>query len=192
MTRQRMAVLALAVSLAACTSSSPTTAPTSAGGQGGNGGGSSAPAAPSAAISSSAGGIVFSGVIKFTGGTPVQGSFTDSDTGSSETSCSGYATGGAPFQSGWIGPDPNGASVGGVAVTVSPHVVFKDFHGPGTYMTTSFLDIEVGSAKYASTSATIVINADSSGSLTFADAPGGSPGSGASESGTMTWTCAAG
>ena len=77
-----------------------------------------------------------------------------------------------------------------VGHSVSPDVPYKDFHGPGTYTSNDFIALKIGSSIYVTSSVTIVVNSDSSGSLAFADAVGG-PGTSA-ESGTMTWTCANG
>ncbi|MHB1475724.1 MAG: hypothetical protein ACYCV4_19295, partial [Dermatophilaceae bacterium] len=145
------------------------------GGGSGNGGGGS--------------GAVFSAQVNFTGVVPIHGSFTDSSTASTGQSCSDYAANGLPFQAGWYGPNPAGGTVGGQALSVSPSVPYKDFHGAGTYTGNYFIALKIAATLFVTTSVTVTVNGDSSGSLTFANALAGD---GSTESGTMTWTCANG
>ena len=154
-TARRALIFGVAVIVAGCSASSSTAAPGT--GSDSSGGGS---------------GIVFSGQVNITGGVAIQGSFTDDSTASIGQSCTDYASTGMPFQAGWFGPNPAGASVGGQALSVSPDVPYKDFHGPGTYAGNYFIALKIGSSIYVTTSVTIVVNGDSSGSLTFADAVG--------------------
>lgn len=179
-TARRALIIGVAFLLAGCSGSASSAATAPASGGGGAGGGNG----------SGGGNAVFTAQVNFTGDTPVQGSFTDSSTASTGQSCSDYAANGLPFQAGWYGPNPAGGTVGGQAVSVSPVVPYKDFHGAGTYTGSYFIALKIGSTLWVTTSVTVTVNADSSGSLTFADALGG-PGT-TSESGTMTWTCANG
>ncbi len=194
-TAVRLLICGTAIILVGCTgSTTPTTtavvgATRGAGATTGPGGGGNAGGGGSASGGGGANGIVFSGQVDFTGGIPIQGSFTDNSPDSLGESCGAYATSGMPFQAGWFGPDPaNGGKIAGQSVSVSPIVPYKDFHGPGTYAKDYFIALKIGTNIYITPSVTIMVNGDSSGSLTFADAvsgPGTSP-----ESGTMTWTCA--
>lgn len=173
-------VLGVAIILAGCGASTATTAPSTGSPGTGNGG--------------AGGGIVFTGQVNFTGVIPIHGSFTDSGTASTVQSCGAYATSGLPFRAGWAGPNPDHSpgDVGGQTLSVSPIVPFKDFHGPGTYTSTYFIALKIADNAYTNDSVTIVVNADSSGSLTFANANGGAAVGNGAESGTMTWTCANG
>jgi hypothetical protein len=132
----------------------------------------------------------FTAQINFAGYAPIQGSFTDSSSASSTTSCTDYASNGMKPLSGWFGPNPNGSTVGGQPVTFSLSVDLKTFHGPGTYKGNAFLGLKIGSDLYTGGANSITVNADGSGSANFS----GAQGSAASqvEAGTITWTCSGG
>ena len=169
-----LVVTLLSAAMAACSSSaSPSPA---ANGNGGNGGGG--------------GGITFVAQIVFTGFIPIQGSFTDSSSASSATSCSGYASNGLKPQAGWFGPNPNGSTVGGQPVQFSLSVDLTKFNGPGTYPGNSFLALKIGPDLYIGGANSIVVNADGSGSATFANAQAAAANQ--IESGKITWTCTGG
>jgi hypothetical protein len=102
-----LVVTLLSAAMAACSSSaSPSPG---ANGNNGNGGGG--------------GGVTFVAQIVFTGFIPIQGSFTDSSSASSATSCSGYASNGLKPQSVGSGPTPTAARS-----AVNPW----SFHSPST------------------------------------------------------------
>jgi hypothetical protein len=132
-------------------------------------------------------GITYTAQITFTGLPPIQGSFTDSSSASSATSCTDYASNGMKPLSGWFGPNPNGSTVGGQPVTFSLSIDLSTFHGPGTYKGNSFMGLKIGPDLYTGGANSITVNADGSGSASFSGAQG--PGTSQVEAGTIMWTC---
>jgi hypothetical protein len=173
-----LVVALLSAGLAACSSSaSSSPSPNASNGEEGGGG-------------QGGSGVTFSAQIDFTGFAPIQGSFTDSSTASSATSCSDYASNGMKPIAGWFGPDPSGSTIGGQTVEFSLSVDLNTFRGLGTYPGDSFMALTIGSDLYAGGAKSITINADGSGSATFENAQ--AAGANQVESGTITWTCSAG
>jgi hypothetical protein len=169
-----LAVALLAVAIAACTSSA-TPSPSANGNNGGGNGG---------------GGTTFVAQIDFTGFVPIQGSFTDNSLGTTAGSCSDYAKNGLKPDAGWFGPNPSGTTIGGQTVEFSLSVPLPKFTGPGTYLGNFFLALKIGSDIYAGGANSITVNADGSGSATFADAQAARAEQ--VESGKITWTCPSG
>jgi len=163
----------LSAGLTACSAGSggtPTPAPAATGNAGGGGAG-----------------IVYHAQINFTGFAPIQGTFDDSSLGTDFGSCANFAKSGMNPVGGWAGPSPDGVTIGGQVLTFSLLIGQTQFKGPGTYPGTSFLALKIGSDLYAGGSDSIVVNADGSGSTSFANAQGS--GTNMVESGTITWTC---
>ena len=175
-----VAVCALAV--AGCSSGTSGGTDSGSGGGGGGGGGKG---------SGGGNGIALSVTVNFSGPDPLQGTFTDKETG--YASCGEYASTNTAL--GWIGPAPSGQGgtadqIGGKTVSWFLAIDKASFHGPGTY-TPRFNALAIDKDDYSNlTGTTLTLNADGSGNLSFS---GGSSFNGPSgnESGTMTWTCAA-
>ena len=88
--------------------------------------------------------------VNFTGVDPLQGSFTDSETGSGFSSCSQYATlvgATRPFYS----PTPpmqQQAQIQGKSISFVFTVASTSFHGPGTYPAATLGGLAVGSDEF--------------------------------------------
>jgi hypothetical protein len=157
----------------------------SAASNGSNGGGS---------IAGSGGGgrgtVTFMVTVNWSGPDPVQGTFTDSSTGSGFDSCSQYATATGVL---WLSPSTNTAQVQGKSIGFAFDVSATTFHGPGTYADTlTGSGVSVGSDNFTaghSAMSSVTVKADGSGSASFTDLFGLNTSTEAPESGTITWTC---
>jgi hypothetical protein len=139
----------------------------------------------------------FAGDLSFTGEISVRGKFTDGLTTRGER-CTAYAHALAPATTLWVVPTPNNAE------TVAGHIVFYtagvvaatpsgDYHGPGSYSGANALisELTIDNASFvadAKTSATIIVDSDGAGSLSFRNLVDTSTF--ALEAGKVTWRCA--
>jgi hypothetical protein len=161
--------------LAGCSVSPASNGSNGGGGNSGGGGG---------------GKVTFAVTVNWSGPDPVQGTFTDSNTGSGFHSCSQYAT-----QTGilWLSPSANTAQVQGKAIGFAFDVSASAFHGPGTYPDTlTGSGVTVGSDTFIaghSAMSNVTVKADGSGSASFSGLFGLTTSTEAPESGTITWTC---
>jgi hypothetical protein len=146
--------------------------------------GSSSTPATSASASTTAAGT-FSVQINFTGATGVQGSFTTPTVGAT---CKQYATSSLAWTIG-LGPDlGNPITVGGQTINFEISVPQSTFHGTGNYSGNVVSGLTVGLETFAGVNSTMVLNSDGSGNAAFTNYIGTT--SSATESGTITWTCA--
>jgi hypothetical protein len=123
--------------------------------------------------------------INFTGATSVQGSFTTPTVGAT---CKQYATSSLAWTIG-LGPDlGNPITVGGQTVNFEISVPQSTFHGTGNYSGNVVSGLTVGLETFAGIDSTMLLNGDGSGNATFSKYIGTT--SSATESGTITWTCA--
>jgi len=178
-----ISAVALGVALAGC-SVSPASNSTNGGGGGGN--------ATNAGSNGGGGGAVtFNVTVAFTGVDPLQGSFTDSDTGSGFSSCSQYATLVGPTRP-FYSPSPSSQQVQGTSVGFIFTVASTSFHGPGTYPDASLGGLAVGDSDFTTqnnSTTSVTVNGDGSGTASFANYPSFSGSGQGTESGTVTWTC---
>ncbi|HZU75709.1 MAG TPA: hypothetical protein VFA70_03035 [Dehalococcoidia bacterium] len=126
--------------------------------------------------------------INFTGEDPLQGSFTDPQTGSGYSSCTQYATD-TNTGHGWMGPGSvtqPPTQVEGKTVTLVMGVAEGAYHGPGTYAN-ALTGVIVGSDDFYTGNTSVTVHGDGSGTATFSNLSGLANGT---ESGTITWTCA--
>src|SRR5579863_2396607 len=119
-----ISAVALGVALAGCSvspASSTTNARTNAGSNGGTSGGEGTA-------------VTFDVTVNFSGVDPLQGRFTDSQTGSGFSSCSQYATLVGPTRP-FYSPSPpmQQALIQGKSVSFLFTVASASYHGPGTY-----------------------------------------------------------
>jgi hypothetical protein len=182
----RIAVLA-AVFLSACSSS----------GSGGthSGGSLTATSNPSSAVAnktgaSASGKVTFTVQVDLTGGAPLAGSFTDTETGSGFGSCAQYAS---MTGLGWYSPSAQNTEVAGKHLQLLLDVSRDAFHGPGTYKATLVGGVDVGDApndqSYYEGTASVTLNADGSGHGSLTNLQPLSVAASGTESGTITWTC---
>ena len=123
--------------------------------------------------------------INFTGATAVQGSFTTPTVGAT---CKQYATSSLAWTIG-LGPDlGNPITVGGQTVNFEISLPQSTFHGTGNYSGNVVSGLTVGLETFAGIDSTMLLNSDGSGNATFSKYIGTT--SSATESGTITWTCA--
>jgi hypothetical protein len=138
------------------------------------------------------GGPTFKVTVNFTGTYVLQGSFTDTGTGSGFSSCGQYAGLNTPLL-GWIGPGPQvqgpQAQVGGKSLSWSLEVPHSTFHGPGTYSGQLLNAFAIGADDFSGFDSSVTLNRDGSGSASFAKASAFT--SNTIESGDITWTCSA-
>jgi hypothetical protein len=171
------AVVLLGATLAACGGGERTPGSIAAG----NGG------APSAG--GGGGAVTFSVTVAFTGTDPLQGSFSDAESGRGIPSCATYATTAYPVV-GWSSPiPPAGTQVAGKTLSFAWMIGSPPFHGPGAYPTGTGVvgpALVVGADTFFGSTSTVTINADGSGSGSFTNL---STGTGGTESGTVNWTC---
>jgi hypothetical protein len=167
--------LAVGVVLAGC-SSSPTPGATGFGGQGGG-----------------QGEITLTAQVSLGGADRFHGSFTDKEP---YASCADYLAG-QNTSFGWNGPQTNSpygsTEVGlqnlGLTIQV-PHSVFKGastYRGGNLFQAT--VNTSTGSTIYEGKLSILTINADGSGSLSFANATLIGLAGGPYEAGIVTWTC---
>ncbi len=162
--RVGLAALVVTVGLAAC-------------------GSSSTPATSASPTSVPAG--TFTVQINFTGASNVQGSFTTPTVGAT---CKQYATNSLPWTIG-LGPDlGNPLAVGGQTINFEISVPQSTFHGTGNYSGNVVSGVTIGLDTFAGIDSTMLLNSDASGNATFTKYIGTT--SSATESGTITWTCA--
>jgi len=167
--------------LAGCSVSPASNGSNSAGGSGGGGG---------TGGSGGGGKVTFTVTVNWSGPDPVQGTFTDPNTGSGYQSCSQYAT-----QTGvlWLSPSTNSTQVQGKTIDFAFDVGASTFHGPGTYADTlTGSGVSVGSDTFLaghSAMSSVTVKADGSGSASFSGLFGLTTSTEAPESGTITWTC---
>jgi hypothetical protein len=146
-------------------------------------GSSSTPATSAQATKVPAG--TFTVQINFTGATSVQGSFTTPTVGAT---CKQYATNSLPWTIG-LGPDlGNPLAVGGQTINFEISVPQSTFHGTGNYSGNVVSGVTIGLDTFAGIDSTMLLNSDASGNATFTKYIGTT--SSATESGTITWTCA--
>jgi hypothetical protein len=154
--------------------------------------------------------ITMSGMIEVTGGNTASGSFS-AIAYTQQPSCAAYALEGASPD------DPGGTDFEGTFKIPGPHIgvplepsgdiyaavlgiAASTYGGPGTYVnneTTSQIlgqiilnEIPNGPNYFlVDGTATVTINADGSGTLTFEDVPEDTEGIPTSISGSVTWTC---
>ena len=123
--------------------------------------------------------------INFTGATSVQGSFTTPTVGAT---CKQYATSSLAWTIG-LGPEVGTPiPVGGQTINFLISVPQSTFHGTGNYSGNVVSGVTVGLDTFAGINSTMVLNSDGSGNATFTNYIGTT--SSATESGTITWTCA--
>ncbi|MBV8528135.1 MAG: hypothetical protein JOZ75_07450 [Candidatus Dormibacteraeota bacterium] len=168
--------------LAGCSASSPgiTNGTTNSGGTHAGGG--------------SGGGVTFAVTINWTGPDPLQGSFTDTSTGSGYSSCSEYGTRTGVI---WESPSPgSGAAihqVQGKTLGFLYTIGTNTFHGPGTYPgTLTATSVQVGNDSFLGShdaTSSVTVNADGSGNASFGGLLNFAGTGDATESGTITWTC---
>ena len=178
-----IAAVALGAALAGC-SVSPASNGNNGGGNGGNTGGSNG---------TGGGAVTFNVTVNFTGVDPLQGSFTDSDTGSGFTSCSQYATLVGPTRP-FYSPTPpmQPALVQGKSIAFILTVASATFHGPGTYPTAALGGLTVGSDEFTTANnatSSVTVSSDGSGMASFANYVEFSGSGQGTESGAVTWTC---
>jgi hypothetical protein len=161
--RVGLSAVVVALGLAACGSSSPTASPSLA----------SVPAG------------TFNVQINFTGASNVQGSFTTPTVGAT---CKQYATSSLAWTIG-LGPEVGTPiPVGGQTINFLISVPQSTFHGTGNYSGNVVSGVTVGLDTFAGINSTMKLNSDGSGNATFTNYIGTT--SSATESGTITWTCA--
>ena len=175
------AAVALGLLLAGC-SVSPASNSSNGGGNGGGNAGSGG--------GNAGGKVTFTVTVNWSGPDPVQGTFTDSSTGSGFDSCSQYATEKGVV---WLSPSTNTAQVQGKSIGFAFDVSATTFHGPGTYPDTlTGSGVSVGSDTFIaghSVMSSVTVNADGSGTASFSDLFGLNTSTEAPELGTITWTC---
>ena len=175
-----ISVVALGFALAGCSVSPATSSNTvSDNAPGSNGGGGGA--------------ATFNVTVNFTGVDPLQGSFTDSQTGSGFSSCSQYGTLIGPTRP-FYSPTPpmQQAVVQGKSLDFLFTVASTSFHGPGTYPAAGLTGLSVGSDEFTTqnnSTSSVTVNGDGSGSASFANYVSFSGSGTGTESGAVTWTC---
>ena len=169
----------LAIGLAACSSSSSSSTTTTSGGS-----------SATTATTSGGGGDgsqTFHGTAALTGSTPLSGTWTG--TGSTASCAEAADNHGAGYQL------PGGGNVGSQNLQISVAVEPSVYKGPGTYSITIGAVNPSGGDSYsfsATNPASLKVNADGSGSLTFTGAQSLNAVSGnvtGTESGAISWTC---
>ncbi len=182
---RKMRLAARAVPAAAVAVALLVTACGSAGSGGSGGGTSSSTHAPTTNTTSAGGGspaMTLAFTVSMTGAAPASGSFSVKDSSQPVRSCSSWF---AAF-----------AALPEVAESVGGHYFYMvvglksgQYHGPGTYtipFTAALEAVDLGLHQFGMTGATIKVNADGSGSLSFSGAHGLL---GEIDSGTIRWTC---
>lgn len=161
---------------------------------GNSGGGNASNTGSSSSNSGGGGAVTFNVTVNFTGVDPVQGSFTDSETGSGVSSCLQYATlvsSIRPFHSP-APPMQQQAQIQGKTLAFQFTVSSTSFHGAGTYPATIAGGVSVGSDEFTTqgnSTSSVTVNGDGSGMASFANYVEFSGSGQGTESGTVTWTC---
>lgn len=132
--------------------------------------------------------VIFNVQVSFTGTDPLQGSFTDHETGSGSQSCAQFASMNTPL--GWIGPQPpvqTTIQIDGKTVSWLMSVPQSTFHGSGTYSGSVVGSLAIGSDDFSGSNSQVTLHSDGAGSASFTDLSAFT--SSAVDSGTITWTC---
>jgi hypothetical protein len=125
--------------------------------------------------------------VSFTGTAEINGSFRDTYTGRSFSSCAAYAT--ALL---WTSPGAVTGTerIGGIPVSFDFALPPGQFAGPGHYAPGVMGRLSIGADTFSGTDSWVTLRDDGSGSGWFSDfmRDGAGPAT-KLESGTVTWTC---
>lgn len=132
-------------------------------------------------------GLSFVVTVSFTGTAEINGSFLDTYTGRSFSSCAAYAT--ALL---WTSPGAVTGTerIGGIPVSFDFALPPGQFAGPGHYAPGVMGRLSIGADTFSGTDSWVTLRDDGSGSGWFSDFMLEGDGQAAkSESGTVSWTC---